>query len=76
MTQFVVSIDQNADFSLLKRIIENLKGVVNVSISKSNQSTSDTDTQLWIKKMKALSDGINKFPIDMDDERTKYLMSK
>ncbi|MBD5583579.1 MAG: hypothetical protein HDQ88_00630 [Clostridia bacterium] len=36
----------------------------------------DSETTEWIKKMKNLSNSVNPSVIDMEDERTKYLMSK
>ena len=36
----------------------------------------DSETTEWIKKMKKLSHSVNPSVIDMEDERTKYLMSK
>ena len=78
MKQIVVTLENGADVSLITRILKNIKGVVRTSMRDYNEDRvqEDSETTEWIKKMKALSKSVNPSVIDMEDERTKYLMSK
>ena len=58
-------------------MIENMKGVLKASVQSNVQSRNDgTDSKEWIRKMMELSNSIDTSVVDMDDERTRYLMSK
>ena len=78
MKQIVVTLEQGADASLITRILENIKGVVRTSMRDYSEDhvQEDSETTEWIKKMKNLSNSVNPSVIDMENERTKYLMSK
>lgn len=78
MKQIVVTLEQGADASLITRILENIKGVVRTSMRDYSEDhvQEDSGTTEWIKKMKKLSHSVNPSVIDMENERTKYLMSK
>ncbi|MDE6927916.1 MAG: hypothetical protein K2P06_04255 [Muribaculaceae bacterium] len=80
MTQIVVTLEKGADSSLLQRMIENMKGVLKATIrakeSKKENETISEETQEWIDRMRNLSNSINLSMIDMDDERTRYIMLK
>ena len=78
MKQVVVTLEQGADASLITRILENIKGVVRTSMRDYSEDhvQEDSETTEWIKKMKKLSHSVNPSVIDMENERTKYLMSK
>ncbi|MBD5181980.1 MAG: hypothetical protein HDS98_05460 [Bacteroidales bacterium] len=78
MKQVVVTLEQGADASLITLILENIKGVVRTSMRDYSEDhvQEDSETTEWIKKMKNLSNSVNPSVIDMEDERTKYLMSK
>ncbi len=75
MTQFVVTLENNANTSLLRRMIENMKGVLNVSVSRSSKDV-DEETKQWIDKMNYLGDSIDSSILDMNDDRTKYILGK
>lgn len=77
MTQLVVTLEKGADSSFLSKIIENLKGVIDVSSQVINTSNSmDKKTEEWIKKMRSLNKKIDTSVIDRSDERTQYILSK
>ncbi len=77
MTQILVTLENGADSTLLQRMIENMKGVLKASVQSNVQSRNDgTDSKEWIRKMMELSNSIDTSVVDMDDERTRYLMSK
>lgn len=73
MTQIVVTLENDADENLLRHMIENMKGVLKTSVKANNDNKT---TGEWIHKMKELSETIDKSYIDMNDERTRYIMSK
>lgn len=76
MTQIVVTLDKNADTTLLRRMIENMKGVLGTSIEKRDETTSQSKSDAWLKKLHSIKRDIDPSFIDMDDERTRYIMSK
>ncbi|MBD5277737.1 MAG: hypothetical protein HDS32_00615 [Bacteroides sp.] len=75
MTQILVTLDNNADASLLRRMIENMKGVIATSM-QSMKKADEEDPEEWISKLHDIKRSINPDLIDMNDERTKYIMSK
>ena len=75
MTQILVTLDKNADASLLRRMIENMKGVIATSV-QSIKKSDKADAEEWINTLHAIKRSINPDLIDMNDERTKYIMSK
>ena len=77
MTQIVVTLENGADSTLLRRMIENMKGVLKTSIqNKSAVPDDNAEATAWLKKLHELRDSIDPSMIDMDDERTRYIMSK
>ena len=77
MTQILVTLENGADSTLLQRMIENMKGVLKASVQSNVQSrNAGTHSKEWIRKMMELSNSIDTSVVDMDDERTRYLMSK
>ena len=74
MTQILVTLEKDADSKLLRRMIENMKGVLKASVKKERKT--DEETEDWIKKMRKLSDSIDPSLIDMNDERTRYILRK
>lgn len=74
MTQIIVTLESSANSSLIQKMIENMKGVfkVSVKIDDSNENISDE----WVNQVKELSNSVDPSIIDMDDERTRYIMSK
>lgn len=73
MNEMIIKCDNSADLSLLKKIIENIKGVVEVQIKRSKNLN---DKSLRKSRMHALSDNIDMGYIDFDDEKTRYILSK
>lgn len=73
MTQIVVTLDNNADSSLIQRIIENISGVVSASMKKVSPSARN---QEWMDRIDSLANRVPADVIDWDDERTKYLLTR
>ena len=76
MTQIVVTLENGADTTLFRRMIENMKGVLGTSIEKSTTHSSSSKSEEWLEKVHSIKNSIDSSLIDMDDERTNYLMSK
>lgn len=84
MEQFIVNIEPGADKTFLRKMIQNIKGVSEVILKKETDNLkpskvskkTDRKTEEWIKKMRYLSNSIDSSVIDMNDEKTRYLMSK
>lgn len=74
MTQIIVTLENGANTPLLQRMIENMKGVVKTSISITQPKVAEKDD--WVNKITALSESINLSMIDIDDERTQYILDK
>lgn len=75
MTQLVVTLDYGADTSLLRKMIENMKGVLRVSESSPKETEAAHESE-WMQRLDAMREKIDPSLIDMDDERTRYIMSK
>lgn len=84
MDQFIVNIEPGADKVLLRKIIMNIKGLgdvvlkkdVNIQVKSKSIKKRDKKTEEWIRKMRDLSNSVDASMIDMNDERTRYIMSK
>lgn len=79
MTQIVVSLENGADTSLLQRMIENMKGVLKTSIitkRTASEHEESEQSEAWINAVHSIKKSIDPSLIDINDERTRYIMSK
>lgn len=80
MTRYTISLDLNHDApaSDIKKLFGKLEGVVNISISKtkSGKKNKKKEMEEWINNVKWLSDNFDSSSLDMNDDRTQYLMGK
>lgn len=79
MTQIVVTLEKGADSSLLQRMIENMKGVLKATVRAkegTKEKESNKENQEWIDLLHSVKNKVDSSLIDMDDERTRYIMSK
>ncbi|MCH5225424.1 MAG: hypothetical protein J1D77_05460 [Muribaculaceae bacterium] len=84
MDQLIVNIEPGANVAFLRKIIKNIKGIGDVVLKKDvkvqskgkSMKKTDKKTEEWIRKMRELSNSIDSSMIDMNDERTRYIMSK
>ncbi len=76
MTQIVVTLENNADENFLRRMIENMKGVLKTSVKRSTVVTDKADDSNFMDSIHAIKNSIDHSVIDMSDPRTNYLMSK
>ncbi|MBD5171093.1 MAG: hypothetical protein HDT07_03680 [Bacteroidales bacterium] len=76
MTQIVVTLANNADENFLRRMIENMKGVVKTSLKHSSSEQEHSEKSEFMDSLHAVKAAIDPTVIDMSDPRTKYIMSK
>ena len=76
MRQLTLTLTKDADIDIINRILENIKGIENISYSESFKKDNKRKAQNLINKIREIRDEIDLDKIDLDDERTKYLLSK
>lgn len=76
MTQIVVTLETGADSTFLRRMIENMKGVLNTSLQFRSSVAKSDPTDSWINRMQELSMKMDSSILDLDDERTRYIMER
>lgn len=74
--EIIVTLEQGADYSLLQKMIENMKGVLRTSLKSNVKANSTKESDDWLETLHSIKQGIDPSMIDMSDERTRYLMSK
>ena len=74
MTQIVVTLENGADSTFIRRMIENMKGVLNASVHR--QPSASKEIEDWVDPLHSIKRDVDASVIDMDDERTRYIMSK
>ena len=76
MTQIVVNLENNADGNFLRRMIENMKGVVKTTLTHTSANLEKSDESEFMSSLHAIKNAIDPSVIDMSDPRTNYIMSK
>lgn len=76
MTQIIVTLEKNADENLLRRMIDNLKGVIKTSLITSTNHLKEDETTRFMDSLHSIKEEIDPTLIDLSDPRTNYLMSK
>lgn len=76
MTQIVVTLENGADSTFIRRMIENMKGVLNTSVHRQTSASSDKETEDLMAKLHSIKQDVDPSVIDMTDERTLYILSK
>ncbi len=75
-TEIIVTRENGADSTFLRKKIEHMKVVLKASIQSESHTEERTANDNWIRKMTGLSQSIDPSIIDMSDEKTRYIMSK
>lgn len=75
MTKIVVTLDNNADSTFLRSMIENMKGVVKATLVYPDHR-HEQESSRFLDSIHAIKKDINPDAIDMSDPRTDYIMSK
>lgn len=76
MKQIVVTLENNADENFLRRVIDNMKGVVKTSLRHSSEKKKEEMNSKFLDSLHAIKCAIDPSVIDMSDQRTNYIMSK
>ena len=86
MTQITATLEKGTDPNVIRKILENIKGVHPASISiknvevetksyNKNEMISEENKE-WLEKLNKLYHNVDRAAIDLNDERTKYILSK
>lgn len=76
MTQIVVTLENNADENFIRRIIENMKGVVKTTLTHTSTNQEKSEKSEFMESLHDIKNAIDSSVIDMSDSRTNYIMSK
>ena len=89
MTQVTFTISSDTNPSIIRNILENIKGILvgSISIHQIDNSTSNKEMSPEVQKesmshseymsrLKSLIQSIDKTAIDHTDEKTRYILSK
>ena len=87
MTQITATLSKEADPNLIRQIFDNVKGVIATSITFKKEEENSTDIlskesklspekRDWLNKLNHLYNNVDRDAIDVNDERTQYILSK
>ena len=87
MTQITATLAKEADPNLIRQIFENVKGVIATSITfkkdgenindiSSKESNLSPEKKDWLNKLDHLYNNVDRETMDLNDERTQYILSK
>lgn len=76
MTQITAILGEDANPSIIQQVLENMKGVLSVSIhrDKKNLEKETTLSKEWLNDLQKLVNSIDRSTIDINDERTRYIL--
>ena len=81
MDQLIVTLEPGADKALLRKMIKNIKGIADVILKKESAPQKNKtikkinkETDDWIQEMRELSNSFDSSVVDLNDERTKYIL--
>lgn len=73
MTELIVTIDNEADPSIIRQVLKSIKGILSVRENTQPKSQEIKDLE---HKLASMRRKVDPALIDLEDERTQYLMSK
>lgn len=77
MTQILVTLEEGSNFPIIDNAIKMIKGVRNTIVT--HWEANNSHQQRMLSRLEAfdrLAGSVSKNMVDMDDDRTKYLLSK
>lgn len=76
MTQITATLSDNANPSIIREVLENMKGVLKVTISKHQDVVTEKcgKTMERLDKLANLQKKLDLSSIDIKDERTRYIL--
>lgn len=76
MTQIVVTLEEGSNLSIIRSAINLIKGVKETMVTHVDSKQNISRTEKRLQVFDRLAGSISKEMIDMDDPRTKYILSK
>ena len=76
MTQIVVTLEEGSNLSIIRSAINLIKGVKETMVTHVDSKQNLSRTEKRLRAFDRLAGSISKEMIDMDDPRTKYILSK
>ena len=76
MTQIVVTLEEGSNLSIIRSAINLIKGVKETMVTHVDSKQNISRTEKRLQAFDRLAGSISKEMIDMDDPRTKYILSK
>lgn len=88
MTQITVTLEKGADANFIRRMFENVKGVLHTRVTTEQERpgiTSDLqvsgfktpkDKEEWLKTLDQLYNSVDRSAVDIEDEKTRYILSR
>ena len=76
MTQMTIWLDNDANPAVIKKVLQNIKWVMKISLHKKKDKKEEVKAREWINELHRLVNNVDRSVIDMNDERTRYIMSK
>ena len=76
MRQMVLTLTPDVDENVIIKILENIKGIWKISIKESVEEDEIERADRLIHNLREIRKDIDRSKIDLNDERTIYLMSK
>lgn len=76
MKQIVVTLENGADSNFMRRIIENMRGVLHTSVRGDSEAESSSNSEEWLQRIHSIRNDIDHSLIDMDDERTRHILQR
>ena len=76
MAQIVVTLEEGSNLSIIRSAINLIKGVKETMVTHVDSKQNISRTEKRLQAFDRLAGSISKEMIDMDDPRTKYILSK
>ena len=76
MTQIVVTLEEGSNLSIIRSAINLIKGVKETMVTHVDSKQNINRTEKRLQAFDRLAGSISKEMIDMNDPRTKYILSK
>lgn len=76
MTQITVTLGEDANPSIIRQVLENMKGVLKVSIKhdKNSPTQKNIESSEWRDELNSLLKNIDYSAIDINEERTRHIL--
>ena len=76
MTQIVVTLEDGSNLNIIRNAINLIKGVKNTMVTHVESHSTGSKTDKRLKAFDRLAGIVSMDMIDVEDQRTKYLLNK